>query len=320
MNIIGVDIGFSSCKVTLGNEYGEISKKFKFSSLIGITKKIDAVENSKIKKYDDNYYMVGDDAQHLPSANMIDITEYKNLEYYAPLLLQHAIEKCGVEPDIVVTGLSIAQIGNSGYFQAQLEKYTIDDKEYVHDTVYVLPQGAGAKLTVDRYGARFPEEQKEFNGNKNYIICDIGFNTIDYLLVNNGKTDPNLFNADENAGIMKISKQIAQEVNKQFKRQITLQEAREVIDTGFYKLRGKKHDFKEFVENIKKEYLKDLLKDIEAKYPGFLDKADYVFVCGGGSTLFKSTDDQFIRIPFNDHEYYNSLGEYLFGIMQIKKG
>ena len=64
MNIIGVDIGFSSCKVTLGNEYGEISKKFKFSSLIGITKKIDAVENSKIKKYDDNYYMVGDDAQH----------------------------------------------------------------------------------------------------------------------------------------------------------------------------------------------------------------------------------------------------------------
>ena len=180
MNIIGVDIGFSSCKVTLGNEYGEISKKFKFSSLIGITKKIDAVENSKIKKYDDNYYMVGDDAQHLPSANMIDITEYKNLEYYAPLLLQHAIEKCGVEPDIVVTGLSIAQIGNSGYFQAQLEKYTIDDKEHIHNTVYVLPQGAGAKLTVDRYGARFPEEQKEFNGNKNYIICDIGFNTIDY--------------------------------------------------------------------------------------------------------------------------------------------
>lgn len=317
MYIMGLDLGYSSVKVVIANEYGEILKKFKFPSLIGITKKVNEVENDKIYLYDDNYYMVGDEAKHLPSSNMIDITEYKNLEYYAPLLLKHTIKKCEITPDIIVAGLSIAQINYSGYFQARLENFTIDNIDYKFDKVFVLPQGAGAKLSIDKFGNNFPQEQKEFLGNSNFIIIDIGFNTNDYLLINNGLTDPNLFHADEKCGILLISQIVAKEIHKNFNRQITLQEAREVLDTGYYKLRGSKHDFREFIDKSKKEYLKNLLKSVEEKYPGFLDKSDFVCIVGGGATLFRDTNDNFIRVVKNDPEFYNAIGQMLFGLRQL---
>ena len=317
MYIMGLDLGYSSVKVVVANEYGEILKKFKFPSLIGITKKVNEVENDKIYQYDDNYYMVGDEAKHLPSQNMIDITEYKNLEYYAPLLLKHTIKKCGITPDIIVAGLSIAQINYSGYFQARLESFTIDETDYKFEKVYVLPQGAGAKLAIDKYGNKFPEEQKEFLGTKNYIICDIGANTIDMLSISDGVTDSSLWYGEEKQGMMLVASKIAQEVYKTHNRQITLQEAKEIMEQGYYKLRGSKYDYKEFVETTKKEYLKSLLKLVEEKFPSFLDKADFLCIVGGGATLFKDTTDNFIRIVRNDPEFYNAIGQMLFGLRKL---
>jgi hypothetical protein len=315
--IIGIDLGFGDCKITYGTEDGEIIKKFKFPSMIAITKKLPEVTNNRIKVYEGHAYTVGDEARNAPSKNLIDITDYANLEFYAPLLCQHAIDIIGETPDIVVTGLSIAQYRNSGYFQANLQKYTIDDKEYKHDHVFVIPQGAGAKLTIDKYGANFPKEQTEFLGETTFVGCDIGFNTLDMFLVNDGETDPNLFTGIEHEGVMKIAKQVAKEVHNKFSRQITLHEAKQIIDTGVYKLRGKKHNFNDFVQDTKLKYLKNLLTLVDTKYPDILDKADFISISGGGSIMFKNTKDEFIRIPTNAHEYYNAIGQYLYGIKQV---
>ena len=113
---------------------------------------------------------------------------------------------------------------------------------------------------------------------------------------------------------MKIATLIAKKVLELHGRKIGLHEAKEIIDTGVYKLRGQKHDFKQYVDEVKKEYLKDLLKLVESKYGNILDKMDFISVTGGGSAMFKSTDDGFIRIPTSNHEYYNAIGQYLFGI------
>ena len=79
--ILGVDLGYSFVKVCAGTGDGQIIKKFKFPSVIGITKNIEGVQNDSIVHYDEHYYMVGDDAKHLPSDNIIDISDYKNLNH-----------------------------------------------------------------------------------------------------------------------------------------------------------------------------------------------------------------------------------------------
>ena len=58
MYIMGLDLGYSSVKVVVANEYGEILKKFKFPSLIGITKKVNEVENDKIFIFCNIYHIL----------------------------------------------------------------------------------------------------------------------------------------------------------------------------------------------------------------------------------------------------------------------
>ena len=87
--VLGIDIGFGDVKVTLGTSDGQITKQFKFTSTIGITKRNEHVQDSRIYDFKEHSYYVGENALHLPSENMIDITDNKNLEYYDPLFLFH---------------------------------------------------------------------------------------------------------------------------------------------------------------------------------------------------------------------------------------
>lgn len=315
--ILGGDIGFGDFKGTFGNATGEILKKFKFPSMVGVTKKNPHVSDSRIYEYKGHSYYVGDDARHLPSENLIDITDYKNLEYYAPLLMFHAIKLIGEKPDVIVSGLSKAQIENSGHFKEGLMDFTVNDEQMVFDKVFILPQGAGSKLTIDKYGDNFPKPQNEFMGATTFVGVDIGFNTLDMFLVTDGKTSPNLFEGIEREGLMKIATKVAKKVKELHGRQITLHEAKDIISTGVYKLRGQKHDFEKYIDEIKKEYLKELLSLIEERYEKILDKCDFVFLSGGGSAIFKSTKNGFIRVPKTVHEYFNSIGFFLFGCTKV---
>jgi hypothetical protein len=312
--LLGIDIGYGDVKVTFGTSEGHIEKQFKFPSTIGITKRNEHIQDSRIYDFRDHSYYVGENALHLPSENLIDITDYKNLEYYAPVFLYHAIKMIGAEPDIIVSGLSKAQIENSGHFKEGLMNFEVNGKTFQYNEVLILPQGAGSKLCIDKYGDNFPHHQQEFTGDTTFVGCDIGFNTLDMFLVTDGKTSPNLFEGIEREGVMKIATQVAKKVKELHGRQITLHEAKEIIDTNIYKLRGQKHPFKEYVEEVKKSYLKELLILIESKYGKILDKCDFLALSGGGSTIFKDSEDRFIRVPKAKHEYYNSIGFYLFGI------
>jgi len=311
--VLGVDIGFGDVKVTVGTSEGKIEKQFKFPSMIGVTKRNEHVQDHRIYDYLNHSYYVGESASHLPSENLIDITDYKNLEYYAPVFLYHAIKSIGYKPDIIVSGLSKAQIENSGFFKEGLMNFEINGEKFVFDKVFILPQGAGSKLTIDKYGNNFPNKQDEFMGTTTFVGCDIGFNTLDMFLVTDGKTSPNLFEGIEREGVMKIATKIARKVDSLHSRKITLHEAKEIIDTGLYKLRGQKHDFSEYITEIKREYLKELLSLIEAKYGKIIDKCDFISLSGGGSTIFKTTDDGFIKVPKSHHEFYNSIGFFLYG-------
>jgi hypothetical protein len=315
--ILGCDIGFGDTKVTLYSDSGELLKIFKFPSMVGATKKNEFINDNRIYDYKDYAYYVGENASHVPSDNIVSITEYKNLEYYAPLFLYHAIKLLGETPDVIVTGLSKAQINNSGHFKEALMEFNVNKETFKFDEVYVLPQGAGSKLTIDKYGTNFPQEQTDFLGSTTFVGCDAGMNTLDMFLVTDGKTSANLFEGIEKEGVMKIATEVAKKVKEVHGRQISLQEAKEIIDTGIYKLRGASYPFKDYVDDVKKEYLKNLFDLIEEKYNKILDKCDFIFLSGGGSTIFKSSEDGFVKVPKTKHEFYNAIGFGLWGVNKV---
>lgn len=321
MKILGIDIGYGDVKVVYINDGNELSKKFKFNSLIGITKRNEFIKDNKIYTFKGHDYYVGEDASSLASESLTDITDYKNLEYYAPLFLAHAIRIIGEEPDVIVTGLSKAQIKFSGYFKNALIDFEVDDKHYTFKNVYVIPQGAGSKLCIDKYGCDFPNVQTEFTGKTSYIGVDIGFNTLDLFRVIDGKTSASVFDGIEHEGIMKIASKVAKLIKDKHDRPITLHEAKDILNTNTYRLRGTSYNYSQEIKDIKKEYIKDLLSLIEEKYGAILDKCDYVFLSGGGSAFFNSAEymGNKILVPKSNYEYYNAIGQAMFGQEMIRK-
>lgn len=315
MKILGIDIGYGDVKVTFGGADGSITKQFKFTSSIGITKINPHIRDHRAYMYKDNAFYVGPDALGLPSENLVDITEYKNLEYYAPLFLTHAIKMLGETPDVIVTGLSKSQLEKSGYFQQALKSFRVNDQDFSFERVFVLPQGAGSKMTIDKYGNNFPHPQEDFNGEMTFVGVDIGFNTLDMFHVVNGKASAQLFEGIEKEGVMKIAIEVAKRVKMDHNRDITLREAKEIIDTGVYHLRGVKHPYSDFLKEVKKEYLTNLAKLIESRYGKIIDKCAFISLTGGGSTIFENTS--FMRVPKDKNEFYNSIGFYLFGLTKI---
>lgn len=322
MYILGIDVGYGHNKVVLSTENGDILKKFKFPSLIGITKANQYIKDNKIYNYKDHDYYVGDDASALPSENLIDITEYKNLEFYAPVFLAYSINIIGVMPDVIVTGLSKAQIQNSGYFKDALSSFIVNGQQYKFKNIFVIPQGAGSKICIDTYGEDFPNKQTDFTGKSSYIGCDIGFNTLDMFRVIDGKTSASVFEGIEHQGVMKIASKLAMLIKEKHSRTISLHEAMEVLDSNIYKLRGASYDFKSEILEIKKQYIKELLELVEEKYGKILDKCDYVFLSGGGSAFFKSGtfNDINVLVPKSNFEFYNAIGQAMFGQIQVSKG
>ena len=316
-SILGIDVGFGSVKAVLMLQDGTVSKIFKYPSVIGITNSNEYISDNRIYRFKDHFYYVGEMALTLPSENLVDITDYKNLEYYAPLFLYHTLKQIDITPDVIVTGLSKAQIQNSGYFKESLKHFNINGEDFDFQNIYVLPQGAGSKLTIDKFGNDFPNPQTEFNGQNTFVGVDIGFNTLDMFLVANGKTSPNLFEGIEHEGVMRIAQDLAKVIKDKFDRQITLHEAQEIIGTSTYKLRGQKYDLSNEIKEIKKNYLKHLIDLINERYNKILDKSDFIYLSGGGSAFFAGTSDGFIKVPKSHFEYYNAIGFALWGLTKI---
>lgn len=324
MLILGLDIGYGSTKCILMDD-DKILKKFKIESVVGITQKNSYIKDSRMLDYKDHSFYVGEDALSLPSENLIDITDYKNLAYYAPLFIAKVLKIIapdldGRMPDMLVSGLSKAQIQYSGHFRETISEFDVDDQHYAFKKVYIIPQGAGSKLCIDKYGSDFPNPQREFTGNSSYIGVDIGFSTLDMFRVVDGKTSASVFEGIEHEGIMKIASKISDLIKEKHKRDIRLHEAKEILDTGIYKLRSEHFNYVKEINEIKKEYIYNLMKLIEEKYGKILDKCDFIFLSGGGSAFFNSTvyEGNEIRVPKSNFEYYNALGMALFGLERSK--
>lgn len=321
MKVLGIDIGYGDVKVVAGDE-NSIQHQFKFSSAIARAQKVSSIRDPRIVEIVltngemDNVY-VGTDALALPSVQIIDIRNYELLEQYAPAFIDKALSMMSATAedfDVIVCGLSVSQLGMSGYFKERIKKFTVNGTEHQFKSVFLLPQGAGSKLAFDKFGNEFPNNRTSYTA-QTFVGVDIGFNTLDMFYVTDGKTSPNLFEGIENAGVTQIAQKVQAKVKEIHQRDITVREAKEILDSGVYKLRGQRFDMHDIIAEVCAEYTQSILKLIEEKYGNIIDKCDFVCLLGGGAQIIK-TNDPFFKVVVNKSEFYNALGFYLYGLRQ----
>lgn len=311
MSILGIDCGFGDNKITFGSETS-IEKMFKFSSVVGVVKRNDLVSDNRIYDYKGNSYYVGELALSLESNKILDTSHYVNLEMFSPLFIDKVINDIDKVPEIIVCGLSIAHVANSGHYRKAIVDY-VHEKYNPQIKVGIIPQGIGGKLTIDRYGMNFPGLNTDFAEGASYISCDVGFNTLDILQVTDGKTSPNLIRGIEQQGVIKIVQALLAFIKETYGTDFTLKEGKDILDKGFFKVRGQEYHLENVISRLKSEYLKNLEELIEKEFGQVLDKVNFLYLFGGGAYMFTDKVSDFIKVPKAKAEFYNSIGNYLYG-------
>lgn len=318
-----IEIGYSDTKVTVGDSSGKINKLFKFPSLIGEVKVngelSEYVTDPKAAYFKGKTYYIGEDAMKLDSSALIDIVDYENLEYFAPIFVHHAIKLAGLTPSIIAIGLSISQVKQSGYFEDAVSKFTVNETNYEFDNIVVFPQGLACKLTVDKYGVNFPNKDSQFH--QNYLGLDIGFNTLDIFRVIDGVSSTQKLEGIEGEGFIKIAKLVQEGIKKQFNTEYSLKEVNEIISDGFFMVKGSSTDVSTIISSAMNDYISNLETLIEDRFDGILKSRHIsnMILFGGGVSLFRKYNklDNFIIAPKDRYEYYNSIGLFLLSIKNL---
>ena len=319
MKVLGIDVGFGDCKITYGETNGTIEKFYKFNSVLGKVDVNELVPDKRVYSYHGGDYYIGKLALSLESSKIVDLISYENLEMYTPLLIRHVIENLPEVPAVIVVGLSIAHTANSAYFKEAIKTYLIKELNLKIQDVFVLPQGIGGKLTFDKYGLTFPEATESFVANSNYIGIDIGFNTLDIFQVVNNRTSSNLVRGLENEGIVVIVKQLQNYLKQRTNKDFTIKETKAFFDNQSFSIRGASFALTDPINQFKAEYIVRVKQLIENEFGEVLDKTDEMRIFGGGAYVLSNMRDSFVKFPSSEAEYYNSIGQYLFGMTKYKE-
>lgn len=320
MKRIAIDLGYGHVKVCYENSEG-VRRYEKFISSVGKVGTSSIIKDSNAFEFNGQTYYLFDASLKLPNDQLLDLTTYEGLREASPIIIAFLIKKYGVNYDRIILGLSVAMIEMSAdylnYLASQLSKPV--------ESFILIPQGVGSKLAYDSFN-RNPEDPTQYNDTRvrNFLGIDIGFNTIDVYQCIGGVTSGQTIKGFKGEGVCKVAMALMDSIRNDTGIQITLQHAKEILETGRLVHRGASYDYRSKIDEFIKLYLENVINLIETNFSKVIDNMDNLLFVGGGAALLKKYYDSvhevadkyykgdFIIIP-NVPEYYNVIGYWVYG-------
>lgn len=327
MNLLSIDVGFGSTKISYVDQSGTLkSKKY----ITALAKK----QNSGIFMDEDSVelngttYLCFDRALSVPGSQQIQVVDFDSLNLATPIFIKKIEKDLNQKFDAVVAGLSIAMIDKLSIYKDSIVANTGLDP----NRVIVLQQGVGGWATYQTYGLDPYAVSNPDAPMRNYLLIDIGHNTMDVLSVIDGKLSEDTVDGITGAGTTWISSKLIQYLLKTYKLDVTPANAREMIDRGSFKYRGATVDLSSVLYDIHYEYCEFIVNTLESKFSQSMMNRDGLLFIGGTSYVIQNAinadprvaklfDDKygkyFINIP-KQAEFYNSSGYYVLASRLIK--
>lgn len=307
---IGIDTGFGHTKYAYFK--GEELVSGKFPSVVAFANDTIKEASDGVNVFEGNMYYVGNLANKQPSHNIEELISYKALEKYAPLLIAHVLKTEKIKPSEIseiVCGLSPAHIDSTHAFKDRVSNFEVNGEK--HDfSVRLLPQGVGAVTAIKHLS----ETKKGIKEANDYLVVDIGFNTVDVVfvydkIIQRGKISE--ANSFEKRGAINIAEMMRKHIGAEFDRDISLKEALPIVTQNSYRLRGEDYDLTDVVAEFKRDYTKDIMEFLESKYGNEFDKMEKICFVGGGGYFIDTKYAKHIQV-FEQSEYYNAIGNLVF--------
>jgi actin-like ATPase involved in cell morphogenesis len=294
---IGLDIGFGYVKVVSGSGM----KKFPsiFAPELFVTNKI---KTRKVMEYEDKKYVVGDDADDIADVTRLQTVE--DIIKWAPLFAAYAIKHVPERQRICI-GLPVQYVLRNKELveelKGSLRNFRVNGLTYKFDVI-AMAQGIGA------YNDYHRKNEAE------YVVVDIGYNTLDLVYVRDGKPDDARMKM--NKGINVLIGHVIDYIQNEYGATISAQKAQYILETGTYIRKGQTHKLDKVVEDLATAYTASVINEaLQEKWKNELrDDVSKVVIVGGGANYVRRdnlSEDirDMVFIP-NNPEFANARGFY----------
>jgi len=312
-NWLGVDGGFGYFKVAFYDDDGEL-RFIKFLSVLAYANNDHKFD--QLVEYKGKRYWVGESALLQPTEQIQDIKDYTSLKKHHPILLHHAIKMAGKEQAArdgklnIVVGLSPAHSDDRESFLEENISYTIDGETFHHNSIFFKEQGGGA-ISALNHKVTY----------KSFIVVDGGFNTIDVAQA--FKTPQGIsvasLGAHEGRGFIMVAEKVRSLIASEYKYNVSIKEVTEIIENGYFDVRGKRYNIKEIIRKAKAAYTKGLTTFLENKYGEYFNKSEKVFFVGGVAYFISPSKENANFKVVGKAEFYNAIGYLTQGIVDYNK-
>lgn len=271
--------------------------------------------------FDGKRYLIGELATKL-DREPLDIMKYEGFKEAGPILVSYLLNKFSTNNITKISlGLSPAIWDKrEDYKQNLIEKLGLEEEK-----VDIHAQGVSGHFTYYTFGLDVNSDGKISMEPKseNYVLVDIGTNTIDSCLIINSSLLDYGIKGFLGKGVINVVEQVREYVYTSYLIKITQVEAKEVVVKGGFKKRGKFIDLSDKIAEFITDYLIDTFKFMEETYGDQFDRVDNILLFGGGAEIIKiymqKSDtikdkieelygEGYLLIPTDKAEYYNTIG------------
>ncbi len=265
---VGIDVGVGHVKVV--SDIGEL----KFPTMLAYFMNTGFNETETIE-YKGQKYTIGEDARY--ERNKISISSTADIIKYYPIFQEYVLKKLGLkrEHTVIVTGVPPNQKSKKDQLKAYCD--------------FVLPQGLGIYIDV----------QEKITG-RSALILDVGYNTVDYILVANGEKKKG--ETFEKQGVERIIELFrnhlpneSEELSKV--RQFPFHKLMECFLDGSAQVQGKKIDLASYKDRAIQDYNTMLLSRLYEEIDYLLDEVEQIILAGGGAYYIKNLRSYGVIVP-----------------------
>jgi len=282
---VGLDVGFGHVKVATQE------RVFKFPSWIGVWNEKDISDVQPIS-FEGRDYVVGESARFC--TQRVELVDFETLLRYLPLIVEYVKRELGEEE--LEIGVGLAPRHYRRYKDSEEVRKKLSGFELV------LPQGFGVLLDV--------EDELGIEEGETVFIVDIGFNTVDYLLVSkqNGKYFREGMATIERAGVLQAVETFRSILPAElgYIKNWSLSRLVKVFESGQVNVEGEKIDLKSYRERAIETYRTALLSRLKSEVGEAVLESDKVVSAGGGVYLLgKLRKDAYVP---SEPEFSNARG------------
>ncbi len=223
---------------------------------------------------------------------------------FAPLFIYKAFEQTGIRPDTVALGLAVGYYSAKDKLLIRVRSFEVNG-ERIELNCSVFPQAVGIWLDWSSVNPN--------RSNGNYMVLDVGFNTVDMVFIRNGSVSKEGSWMMDGEGTVKIVKHLADLIQQKLSIQVSPYIAKTLFERKSLIVYGKERRLDRIISGLSPDYAQRLFFLLQDRCGEEFRNLDGIIIGGGGAYYIRDSIPKQLRNiveVMEEPEFANARGFY----------